>query len=148
MCDKYNKHYDPSRMTYKLVVEDKLHWTFRLYDQDGSGEIDPDEMELIFTKFWSQLRVEPGTSNPNSTMLLPRYKINKQRVAEMAIVFEEATCASSLSPCVVCCSFSSHAQINRFIAQKCILLCMPFLLLFSLAFPSETVKTLESFAFT
>ena len=34
-----------------LLVEDKLHWTFRLYDQDGSGEIDPDEMELIFTKF-------------------------------------------------------------------------------------------------
>ena len=38
-------------MSYKFVVEDKLHWTFRLYDQDGSGEIDPDEMELIFTKF-------------------------------------------------------------------------------------------------
>ena len=32
------------------LVEDKLHWTFKLYDQDGSGEIDPDEMELIFTK--------------------------------------------------------------------------------------------------
>lgn len=34
-----------------ITVEDKLHWTFKLYDQDGSGEIDPDEMELIFTKF-------------------------------------------------------------------------------------------------
>ena len=34
-----------------ILVEDKLHWTFKLYDQDGSGEIDPDEMELIFTKF-------------------------------------------------------------------------------------------------
>ena len=32
------------------LVEDKLHWTFKLYDQDGSGEIDPDEMEMIFTK--------------------------------------------------------------------------------------------------
>ena len=46
-----SNYYDPSRMSYELVVEDKLHWTFRLYDQDGSGEIDPDEMELIFTKF-------------------------------------------------------------------------------------------------
>ena len=47
-------HHTPSmRHTYEihLPVEDKLHWTFRLYDQDGSGEIDPDEMELIFTKF-------------------------------------------------------------------------------------------------
>ena len=33
-----------------VSVEDKLHWTFKLYDQDGSGEIEPDEMELIFTK--------------------------------------------------------------------------------------------------
>jgi len=37
-------------MSMKGTVEDKLHWTFKLYDQDGSGEIDPDEMELIFTK--------------------------------------------------------------------------------------------------
>ena len=25
-------------------------WTFKLYDKDGSGEIDPDEMEDIFKK--------------------------------------------------------------------------------------------------
>ena len=25
-------------------------WTFKLYDRDGSGEIDPDEMEDIFKK--------------------------------------------------------------------------------------------------
>ena len=31
-------------------VEEKLHWTFKLYDCDGSGEIDPIEMEQIFTK--------------------------------------------------------------------------------------------------
>ena len=51
-----------------VTVEQKLHWTFKLYDkvislsvfapfhfrfkndlQDGSGEIDPEEMEEIFT---------------------------------------------------------------------------------------------------
>lgn len=25
-------------------------WTFKLYDRDGSGEIDPEEMEDIFKK--------------------------------------------------------------------------------------------------
>ena len=27
-----------------------VRWTFKLYDKDGSGEIDPDEMEDIFRK--------------------------------------------------------------------------------------------------
>ena len=31
-------------------MEEKLHWTFKLYDKDGSGEIDPEEMEDIFCK--------------------------------------------------------------------------------------------------
>ena len=31
-------------------VEEKLHWTFKLYDKDGSGEFDPEEMEDIFCK--------------------------------------------------------------------------------------------------
>ena len=39
-----------------VTVEDKLHWTFRLYDVDGSGEIDPDEMEQASSRrlrdFW------------------------------------------------------------------------------------------------
>ena len=33
-----------------VAVEDKLHWTFRLYDVDGSGEIDPDEMEQVSSR--------------------------------------------------------------------------------------------------
>ena len=35
---------------FQFLVADKLHWTFKLYDKDGSGEIDPDEMEDIFRK--------------------------------------------------------------------------------------------------
>ena len=27
-----------------------FRWTFKLYDKDGSGEIDPDEMEDVFKK--------------------------------------------------------------------------------------------------
>ena len=37
-------------MSMKGSVMDKLRWTFKLYDKDGSGEIDPDEMEDIFKK--------------------------------------------------------------------------------------------------
>ena len=33
-----------------VKVEDKLHWTSRLYDVDGSGEIDPEEMEQAEAK--------------------------------------------------------------------------------------------------
>ena len=30
--------------------ENNRRWTFKLYDKDGSGEIDPDEMEDVFKK--------------------------------------------------------------------------------------------------
>jgi len=33
-----------------VVVEEKLKWAFKLYDKDGSGEIDREEMEDIFIK--------------------------------------------------------------------------------------------------
>ena len=32
------------------LLHHKRRWTFKLYDKDGSGEIDPDEMEDIFKK--------------------------------------------------------------------------------------------------
>ena len=41
-----------------FTVDEKLHWAFKLYDKDGSGEIDPEEMEEIFTKLCSLVTVE------------------------------------------------------------------------------------------
>ena len=35
---------------YFILSKNKCRWTFKLYDKDGSGEIDPDEMEDIFKK--------------------------------------------------------------------------------------------------
>ena len=32
------------------LVDEKLKWMFKLYDKDGNGEIDMEEMEDIFTK--------------------------------------------------------------------------------------------------
>ena len=32
------------------LLHHKRRWTFKLYDRDGSGEIDPEEMEDIFKK--------------------------------------------------------------------------------------------------
>ena len=37
-------------LIFTFLVEEKLKWMFKLYDKDGNGEIDPDEMEDIFTK--------------------------------------------------------------------------------------------------
>ena len=39
-------------------MDEKLHWAFKLYDKDGNGEIDPEEMEEIFTKLCSLVKVE------------------------------------------------------------------------------------------
>ena len=38
-------------MSMRGSVQDKLRWTFKLYDKDGSGEIDPEEMEDVFKVF-------------------------------------------------------------------------------------------------
>ena len=35
---------------FLYVDYDLLRWTFKLYDKDGSGEIDPEEMEDVFKK--------------------------------------------------------------------------------------------------
>ena len=39
-------------------MTEKLHWAFKLYDKDGNGEIDPEEMQEIFSKLCSLVNVE------------------------------------------------------------------------------------------
>ena len=39
-------------------MHEKLHWAFKLYDKDGNGEIDPEEMQEIFTKLCSLVTAE------------------------------------------------------------------------------------------
>ena len=34
-----------------ISAEEKLKWAFKLYDVDGSGEIDLEEMQDIFEKY-------------------------------------------------------------------------------------------------
>ena len=41
-----------------ISVHEKLHWAFKLYDKDGNGEIDPEEMQEIFTKLCSLVTAE------------------------------------------------------------------------------------------
>ena len=41
-----------------ILVTEKLHWAFKLYDKDGNGEIDREEMEEIFSKLCSLVQCE------------------------------------------------------------------------------------------
>ena len=41
-----------------ISVAEKLHWAFKLYDKDGNGEIDQEEIEEIFTKLCVLVNVE------------------------------------------------------------------------------------------
>ena len=43
-----------------------VRWTFKLYDKDGSGEIDPDEMEDIFRKL---CKIAAGIESDQSRLL-------------------------------------------------------------------------------
>ena len=40
-------------MTSSGDPEEKLRWAFRMYDKDGSGEIDVDEMVDIFSLMYT-----------------------------------------------------------------------------------------------
>ena len=59
-----------------LVVADKLHWTFKLYDKDGSGEIDPDEMEDIFKKL---CKIAAGIEADQQKILMKEREREKMR---------------------------------------------------------------------
>ncbi|XP_023343792.1 neuronal calcium sensor 2 [Eurytemora carolleeae] len=64
VIDNFFKIFDPCRtgfirftdllivfsMSMRGSAEEKLHWAFRLYDQDRSGDIDEEEMVDMFTK--------------------------------------------------------------------------------------------------
>lgn len=36
----------------KGEINQKLKWYFKLFDQDGNGKIDKEELETIFTVCW------------------------------------------------------------------------------------------------
>ena len=48
-----------------------FRWTFKLYDKDGSGEIDPDEMEDIFKKL---CKIAAGIEADQSKILAKVHK--------------------------------------------------------------------------
>ena len=45
-------------MTSSGDPEEKLRWAFRMYDKDGSGEIDVDEMVDIFSLMYTVQVIE------------------------------------------------------------------------------------------
>ena len=54
---RWQKH-TLSENTKIIPAEQKLHWTFKLYDKDGSGEIDPEEMEDIFRELMEIMNIK------------------------------------------------------------------------------------------
>ena len=50
VMDKLRWYSMVSEISNSSLLHPKHRWTFKLYDKDGSGEIDPDEMEDIFKK--------------------------------------------------------------------------------------------------
>ena len=50
VTDKLRCYVDHFRFLWVGDYNRICRWTFKLYDRDGSGEIDPEEMEDIFKK--------------------------------------------------------------------------------------------------
>ncbi|XP_023320309.1 S-modulin [Eurytemora carolleeae] len=57
-------------MSIQGKVEEKLKWMFKLYDKDGNGEIDPEEMEDIFTKLCKEFTSDELYDEKNSWMIM------------------------------------------------------------------------------
>ena len=64
-------------------MTEKLHWAFKLYDKDGNGEIDPEEMQEIFSKLCSlvnvEKKIEMKEKEETKRKMLLRTKINLQK---------------------------------------------------------------------
>ena len=59
-----------------IITNNVLRWTFKLYDKDGSGEIDPDEMEDIFRKL---CKIAAGIES-DQNRLLAKVTVQIQRL--------------------------------------------------------------------
>ena len=59
-----------------ITTNNVLRWTFKLYDKDGSGEIDPDEMEDIFRKL---CKIAAGIES-DQNRLLAKVTVQIQRL--------------------------------------------------------------------
>ena len=66
----------PHLFPIKIITNNVLRWTFKLYDKDGSGEIDPDEMEDIFRKL---CKIAAGIES-DQNRLLAKVTVQIQRL--------------------------------------------------------------------
>ena len=73
-----------------LAVDDKLHWTFKLYDVDGNGEIDIFEMEKMFVSLCSIVE-----SSENDQLKRNRNSASKSSMRRFVITEKAPTRAFS-----------------------------------------------------
>ena len=68
-----------------FVVEEKLKWAFKLYDVDGSGEIDEDEMQEIFEKL-CRISIGPSGENIRKGSILRRSRYHQSSFQSWSIL--------------------------------------------------------------
>ena len=67
-----------------LAVDDKLHWTFKLYDVDGNGEIDIFEMEKMFVSLCSIVESSENDQLKRNRNIASKSSIRKFVITEKA----------------------------------------------------------------